>query len=801
MCVCTVLRAAEVKDEQAQIAILQSNASPQQKDAACARLKRIGTRQSVSALAALLADEQLSHSARYALESMAMPEAGSALAEALGKTAGLTKAGILNSLGNRREAPAVPALVKALADPDAAVNSAAAVALGKIGGPEALRALKASLPGPNATAHAAIVDGLLLCANGLLAAGDRAGAGAVFQQLYESKEKDSVRVAAYAGMIRSAGDRALALVTAGIAGQDSTSQTAALQMARDIQDPAATKALADLLPKSSLAVQIALTGVLSQRGDPAAAPALVPFAKGTDPAVRLPAITALGVLSDASVVPLLANASVAADEAGQKAARQALLDLRRGNVTEALIAQLMSAQPAVQAEVARALAGRADKSAVPRLLELAKSSADAPRKAALRALGMLTDGPHLTSIVQLLIDAKDETARSEVADSLSAICERLQVRHALDAAPILDGLARAGAEARAALLPVCSVLVDARARTALRAAVANADPRSRVVAIRALCDSRDPELMPDILAIARGSADENLRLLPIRGYVRLATDPENAKLTSSQRAELLKQVLPLARRPEEKRAALAGLATVPDPEALKLVMPFLDDGEVRAEAVLAAVQIAGGIRLSHVEPASVALKKVLAVATDPAQRETAQKLLQEIEAFADYITSWQVAGPYFQNGKDSVALFDIAFPPEAAEAKGVTWRALPSGTDPKQPWLLDLLKFLGGDQRVAYVRTQIHSETDQPVRLFLGTDDGVKVWLNGKLVHANNATRGIARDSDKVNVALKQGWNTLLLKITQNVLGWEFCARFVKADGTRLEGLRFDASPAVGASR
>jgi hypothetical protein len=41
---------------------------------------------------------------------------------------------------------------------------------------------------------------------------------------------------------------------------------------------------------------------------------------------------------------------------------------------------------------------------------------------------------------------------------------------------------------------------------------------------------------------------------------------------------------------------------------------------------------------------------------------------------------------------------------------------------------------------------------------------------------------------------LKQGWNLLLLKITQNNQGWAFCARFVAPDGSPLEGLQFDAA-------
>ena len=108
---------------------------------------------------------------------------------------------------------------------------------------------------------------------------------------------------------------------------------------------------------------------------------------------------------------------------------------------------------------------------------------------------------------------------------------------------------------------------------------------------------------------------------------------------------------------------------------------------------------------------------------------------------------------------------------------------------------MDLLKPIGGEQCVAYVRTYAYSPQEQPARLELGTDDGVKVWLNGVLVHAYNVARPLQIGSDKVNVNLKTGWNTLVMKITQNNLGWEFCARVVQPDGSHLDGLQVAAGP------
>src|SRR5256885_11073114 len=103
------------------------------------------------------------------------------------------------------------------------------------------------------------------------------------------------------------------------------------------------------------------------------------------------------------------------------------------------------------------------------------------------------------------------------------------------------------------------------------------------------------------------------------------------------------------------------------------------------------------------------------------------------------LTAWQVAGPYSQTGKNFAALFDLPFSPEqAVEAssksadenqKVVNWKVPEiAGSSSQKPWVVDLLKILGGEQCVAYARTWIHSDRDQTARLELGSDDGIKVW-------------------------------------------------------------------------
>jgi len=78
--------------------------------------------------------------------------------------------------------------------------------------------------------------------------------------------------------------------------------------------------------------------------------------------------------------------------------------------------------------------------------------------------------------------------------------------------------------------------------------------------------------------------------------------------------------------------------------------------------------------------------------------------------------------------------------------------------------------------------------------LELGSDDGVKVWLNGELVHEKNIGRPLKPGEDAEQVTLKAEWNDLLLKVTNGGGGWEACVCLVDKDGNLLKGVRESVS-------
>src|SRR5205085_5768486 len=61
----------------------------------------------------------------------------------------------------------------------------------------------------------------------------------------------------------------------------------------------------------------------------------------------------------------------------------------------------------------------------------------------------------------------------------------------------------------------------------------------------------------------------------------------------------------------------------------------------------------------------------------------------------------------------------------------------------------------------------------------IGSDDAVKVWHNGKLVHKNWTPRGIVKDNDIIPLSLVKGRNEILIEVQDIEGGWGFTARFL----------------------
>ena len=77
------------------------------------------------------------------------------------------------------------------------------------------------------------------------------------------------------------------------------------------------------------------------------------------------------------------------------------------------------------------------------------------------------------------------------------------------------------------------------------------------------------------------------------------------------------------------------------------------------------------------------------------------------------------------------------------------------------------------NNHVAYSYIVIESEKEQgPVAMHAGSDDAIKVWLNGKVVHENPVNRGAGNFQEWFKVNLKKGENKLLCAVYECGGGW-----------------------------
>ncbi|MDX2149463.1 MAG: HEAT repeat domain-containing protein [Bryobacteraceae bacterium] len=173
-----------------------------QKAKACMRAGELGSKETVPALAALLADEKLSTYARYGLEPIADPSAGDALRAALPKLKGNLLIGVVNSLGKRRDEKAAPTLTKMMSAPDQDLARAAIAALGSIGTPAAMKVLQGALPKAAPPLKMPLADAALICAERLLADGNRDQALALYTYLSAPAVPKPARLGAMAAIIR-----------------------------------------------------------------------------------------------------------------------------------------------------------------------------------------------------------------------------------------------------------------------------------------------------------------------------------------------------------------------------------------------------------------------------------------------------------------------------------------------------------------------------------------------------------------------------------------------------------------------
>ncbi len=125
-----------------------------------------------------------------------------------------------------------------------------------------------------------------------------------------------------------------------------------------------------------------------------------------------------------------------------------------------------------------------------------------------------------------------------------------------------------------------------------------------------------------------------------------------------------------------------------------------------------------------------------------------------------FLRRWALCGPLPARAGDGKtpddaarrAVFDRGL---AEEQTRCAWRAVAGDGD-----RIDLARYQGGQTDVAaYAAADIELGAPQTMLLGIGSDDAVKVWLNGELVHDNWVSRALTVDEDLVLAPMRAGVN------------------------------------------
>lgn len=166
-----------------------------------------------------------------------------------------------------------------------------------------------------------------------------------------------------------------------------------------------------------------------------------------------------------------------------------------------------------------------------------------------------------------------------------------------------------------------------------------------------------------------------------------------------------------------------------------------------------------------------------------------------------FVRNWRAIGPF-----DNVSLsgFDKPFPPEQEIAfdrhypgkddLDLHWRPLPLVTHDGQ---CDVAASLGDrGANVFYLATALFSPQEQPVLLRMDPTGATKLFINGRLVFLDDKYREhypLVADPFQAPATLRQGWNTVLIKLADNEkLNAAIALRVTTPSGEDVKGLLVD---------
>jgi HEAT repeat protein len=585
-------RAAAPQTEAQMLAVLRSDAPGSEKAAACKLLAIHGSSKAAPELAKLLPDKQLASWARIALEAIPDAACDQALRDATASLNGDLLVGVINSIGVRRDTQAIKLLSGLLKDQDANVAAAAAVALGRIGGPEAAEHLRQSLAIANDQVRSAVAEGCILTAERFLADGDATGATRLFDQVRAASLPQQRIIEATRGAILARGQAGIELLVDQLRSTDEKMFQLALGTFREFPaegapgsvDRVVAQELAAAPPtRAALIVQ-----AMADRPESVLLSAVVQSAQQGPPEVRAAAVRALGRVGDVSCVECLLEIALDGDSQLRADARQTLADLPGENV-DARLVQLLSESRGARYPVLLEVVGLRRIAATPQLLQGLEHADASVREAALTALGETIALDQLPVLIEQVVRPRRIEDEAIAQQALRSACIRMPDREAC-AARLADAIENSSSvSTKIVLLKILGEMGGPQALAAIAASARSDNTDLQDIGSQLLGSWMTADAAPVLLDLAKTLSPGKYQVRALRGYIRIARQFE---LPPGKRTEMCRQALAVCERASEQKLVLEVLARYPNADNLKLATQAMEIPAIRTEATAVSKAIA-----------------------------------------------------------------------------------------------------------------------------------------------------------------------------------------------------------------
>ena len=146
------------------------------------------------------------------------------------------------------------------------------------------------------------------------------------------------------------------------------------------------------------------------------------------------------------------------------------------------------------------------------------------------------------------------------------------------------------------------------------------------------------------------------------------------------------------------------------------------------------------------------------------REELAKEERNNTVKFTPVLGLWYMTGPWTSEAGKS---FEQKFPPE--DNADISVKYGNNKWEQKPDWKDNVFINLPAIGNIStYLLRTITSDRDTTISGFFGSDDGIKVWLNGTLILSRDVDRAVRPNQDNAELNLKKGENKLLLKINNN---------------------------------